>query len=97
MKYIITLAFILGFGGIAAAQDKVKVAPDRTKTLSTTNGRFVFGQISDFRSDQYMLDTQTGRLWQIVERTDEKGVSTGRVLQVVPFVSVEGKLFLLPE
>ncbi len=80
----------------ANAQEKNKVAQDQQKTLGSANGRFVFGQISDFRSDQYMLDTQTGRLWQIVERTDEKGTTTGRVLQVVPFYSVDGKLGLLP-
>lgn len=97
MKHFLLLVLVLAFMGSASAQDKMKVAPDRTKTLSATNGRFVFGQISDFRSDQYMLDTQTGRLWQIVERTGEKGGSSGPVLQIIPFVNTEGKLFLLPE
>lgn len=84
------------FVGVANAQEKIKVAQDQQKTLGSANGRFVFGQISDFRSDQYMLDTQTGRLWQIVERTDEKGSSAGRALQVIPYVSVDGKFGLLP-
>lgn len=26
-------------------------------------GRFVLGQLSGFRRDQYLLDTQTGRVW----------------------------------
>lgn len=30
------------------------------------SGRYTFGQISSFRSDQYMLDTQTGRVWKMV-------------------------------
>lgn len=32
------------------------------------NGRYVFMQLSDMRRDQYMLDTQTGRLWNIVNQ-----------------------------
>ncbi|MFC1532968.1 hypothetical protein ACFL7M_06345 [Thermodesulfobacteriota bacterium] len=35
--------------------------------LSSENGRFVFGQISDSRKDKFMLDTYTGRLWRISE------------------------------
>lgn len=34
--------------------------------LSAPGGRYVFGQISPFARHQYMLDTQTGRLWQVV-------------------------------
>ena len=35
-------------------------------SLSAPGGRFVFGQISTLGRDQFMLDTQTGRLWQFV-------------------------------
>lgn len=35
------------------------------KVLSQPGGRFAFGQISSARVDQYMLDTATGRLWQL--------------------------------
>jgi hypothetical protein len=31
--------------------------------LQNSGGRFVFGQVSLMRSDQYLLDTQTGRMW----------------------------------
>lgn len=34
--------------------------------LSATGGRFVYGQVSAFGRDQFMLDTQDGRLWRIV-------------------------------
>lgn len=34
-----------------------------SSVLSASGGRYVFGQISQYRRDQYMLDTQTGRLW----------------------------------
>ena len=46
--------------------------------LSSQGGRFVFGQISDYRADQYMLDTQTGRLWQVVQDAD----STNRLREI---------------
>lgn len=36
------------------------------KVLSSEGGRYVFGQVSDARRDQYMLDTKTGRLWRVV-------------------------------
>ena len=34
--------------------------------LSAPTGRYVFGQINQMARDQYMLDTQTGRLWRIM-------------------------------
>ncbi len=60
---------------VAIAQDKAKNTTEKSRTLKASNGRFVLGQISDFRSDQFLLDTRTGRLWQSVEMTNEKGVS----------------------
>ena len=35
--------------------------------LCSRNGRFVFGQISDSGKDQFMLDSNTGRLWRVSE------------------------------
>ncbi len=58
----------------------IEVIPLQNKTLNTNNGRFVFGQISNARKDQYMLDTKTGRLWNIVTSKDR-----GKVLQVIPY------------
>jgi uncharacterized ParB-like nuclease family protein len=29
----------------------------------TSNGRFQLIQLSDMRADQYMIDTQTGKIW----------------------------------
>ena len=60
-------------------------------TLCSDSGRFVFGQISDSSKDQFMLDTQTGRLWRISE--------TGRIglfLQTVPYKSLDGEYRDLP-
>ena len=33
--------------------------------IAPAGGRFVFGQMSGSGADQYMLDTQTGRLWKL--------------------------------
>ena len=60
-------------------------------SLCSDQGRFVFGQISDSSKDQFMLDTQTGRLWRISE--------TGRIglfLQTVPYKSSDGTYTDLP-
>jgi hypothetical protein len=69
--------------------EPVEVITPQNKTLGSANGRYVFGQISQLRRDQYMLDTQTGRLWQVVQSKDES-----LVLQVVPYVQIDGKLRL---
>jgi len=60
---IMLMASFALFVAESNAADPVKVQPPANKTLSAENGRFVFGQISEFRRDQYMLDTKTGRLW----------------------------------
>ncbi|CAH1092829.1 hypothetical protein [Candidatus Nitrotoga sp. 1052] len=52
--------------------EPVEVKLPQQKMLSSPGGRFVFGQISDFRRDQFMLDTQTGRLWVKTVRTSPK-------------------------
>jgi hypothetical protein len=36
------------------------------QTLQSQGGRYAFGQVSDWNSDKYMLDTQTGKLWVMV-------------------------------
>ena len=78
------------------AADSVKVQPPLDKVLSSANGRFVFGQISEYRRDQYLLDTQTGRLWKVVLRklknpdgTDAPGDGY-EVLQIVSFIDENG-------
>jgi hypothetical protein len=88
---------------VASADEPVKVAPTKTKLLSSQNGRYVFGQISDFRSDQFLLDTATGRLWRIVLRKFKKsGGATDlaegyTILEPVAFVDEEGNEVLEPK
>jgi len=60
--------------------------------LSSSGGRFVFGQVSDSAKDQFMLDTYTGRLWKISERGD-----VGTFLKSIPYSNSDGKHSPVPE
>jgi hypothetical protein len=62
------------------------------KILSSGNGRYVFGQISDSGKDQFMLDTLTGRLWRIAESGD-----VGIFLRAVVYRNEDGKYSPVPE
>lgn len=102
MKFVpFSLALLISTNVLAA--DPVKVAPVATKMIGSENGRFVFGQISDFRADRFMLDTQTGRLYQLVVsvRRDEKGevIPNGEIeyLSPVPYRSAQGTLVMEPD
>jgi hypothetical protein len=59
--------------------------------LSTTQGRFAFGQVSDSSEDKFMLDTFTGRLWRLTKRTD-----IGLCLTSIPYRNAEGECAPLP-
>jgi len=74
MKRLALFTFLLlGFWGESAySQAANQHVP---KVLSSSLGRYVFGQVSDFRVDRFMLDTQTGRLW-VVSCTPLPGSST---------------------
>jgi nitrate/nitrite transporter NarK len=60
--------------------------------LSTAQGRFAFGQVSDSSDDKFMLDTFTGRLWRLSKRTD-----IGLCLTAVPYRSEDGECSPLPD
>ena len=76
----------LGLGGARQEQ------PVQQGVLSSDNGRFVFGQISDSSKDQFMLDTATGRLW----RVGESG-KIGMFLKAIPYRDKEGVCTCLPD
>jgi hypothetical protein len=65
--------------------------PPTGKVLTSTGGRYVFGQISDSSKDQFMLDTETGRLWRIGESSD-----VGTHLRAIPYRDEQGKVFPYP-
>jgi hypothetical protein len=60
IKYLLLFLFPICF-----SQGSPDIDDSASSVLSTPGGRFVFGQVSSFRKDQYMLDTSTGRLWVI--------------------------------
>jgi hypothetical protein len=62
------------------------------EVLSSENGRFVFGQISDSSKDQFMLDTATGRLWRIAETGE-----IGMYLRAIPYRDDEGEIYHIPK
>lgn len=66
MKKIYAFLASAMFCTVAFAADAIKVELPPQKILSSEGGRFVFGQVSDFRRDQFMLDTKTGKLWKVI-------------------------------
>ena len=91
----------LAIGMTAVFAEPVEVKPPQQKTLASTSGRFVFGQISDYRRDQYLLDTASGRLWQkVCAKSDEKSTSQDdcvAVLQIIPYVGTDDKWSVTPK
>lgn len=62
---------------LACTQVAAQVDINRSSVLAAPGGRYVFGQISEFARHQFMLDTQTGRLWQIICVTDAETPKPG--------------------
>lgn len=71
-KKTIPLVFFIMLSIAAFSQDSV------VGVLSSQGGRYVFGQISRMREDQFMLDTQTGQLWQMML------VGTNKAIRLCP-------------
>jgi hypothetical protein len=90
MNKVFVIAILLGaiFFSEIIAQEIVQ----KKEILSVEYGRFVFGQISEARRDQYMLDTKTGRLWQIVVNNEDV-----KSLQPVLYISLDGVKTIEPE
>ena len=89
---IITCIGLLIFSATCAAEEQRK-----KNVISSENGRFAFGQISDFRADQFMLDTKTGRLWQLVVSKPSDGSGENRLLQEVPYINMNGTISSEPK
>ena len=62
------------------------------RILSSAQGRYIFGQVSDSDKDKFMLDTFTGRLWRI----SESG-KIGIFLMPVTYRTADGEYTVLPE
>lgn len=85
---VITAAPVFAQFGITSPPPQI---PPSGKVLSSTGGRYVFGQISDSSKDQFMLDTHTGRLWRIGESSD-----VGTHLRSIPYRDEQGKVSSSP-
>ena len=94
---VLALSFFLLFGltqahaqfGLGGTPPQQKIEP---KSLSSENGRFVFGQISASSKDKFMLDTWSGRLWRIAESGE-----IGLFLRAVPYRLGDGEYAPLPK
>jgi len=86
MRSLLIAALLVA--SVAHAQE----APKRP-ALGSPNGRFVLGQIGEYASSQYLLDTQTGRVWEVVNMTDAKGANTGSGLRQVKFITSDGAIW----
>ncbi len=92
MKRTISTALLC----FAATTIQAQAAGQSFPALSAPGGRFVFGQVSDFQRDKFLLDTQTGRVWVMV-CTDDKAAQCWRGLQSVPFLDQNGAItFTVP-
>jgi len=65
------------------------------RVLASPNGRYVLGQISIVREDQFLLDTKTGRVWRIVVDPQTNVTLLEPVFYIYPFS--DGKIGVLPE
>lgn len=79
-----------------SSQSFAQAASGSKRGAGTKNGRFQLIQLSDFRRDQYLLDTETGHMWQPVCSKDEaNGVCNGYMYFTE--VLVEGVNFTVPQ
>lgn len=88
MKRLVGVALMVA--GTAALADTSYPAGT---AIGVAGGRYAMGQISSARHDQYMLDTQTGRLWIFVcmKKEDNIGTCGQMALQPVPYVDLQGQ------
>jgi hypothetical protein len=95
ISLILVAAAVMFFASPALAQfglgSQASSIPPTGKVLGCAGGRYVFGQVSDSSKDQFMLDTQTGRLWRIGESSD-----VGTHLRVIPYKDEQGKVSSCP-
>jgi hypothetical protein len=81
---------------LASNAQQPSTKPDvQARTLSSPNGRYVFGRLGDIRQDTFMLDTQTGRLWLL---TTSETLNGRLVLDPVLYVNIDSNEYtLLPK
>jgi hypothetical protein len=91
---MIKIIILIAAYAIAATATAQTPSPQNS-VLNAAGGRYVFGQISELRRDQYLLDTLTGRLWlQIcaVPRKDDPNQCAVSALQPIAFSDSKGNV-----
>ncbi len=66
-RTIIAVASFLVLTGSVQAQEA------EPKVIASPGGRYAFGQVNSVRADQFLLDTETGKMWRILTITDDSG------------------------
>lgn len=77
---------------VVAFSASAQTGMNNVTSLSAAGGRYAFGQISSQRIDQYLLDTQTGRLWRAICVNGDPSACRGIALQPVPYADQAGNL-----
>ncbi|WP_026852124.1 hypothetical protein [Geothrix fermentans] len=89
------LVALLAMTPLLGQAPKIKPASPPATQIETSvhqlAPRYQLIQLGEFRSDQYLLDTHTGRMWQMV-----KSKEGSMVLQMVPFIDPLDEQVLLP-
>jgi len=58
---------------------KISITPNPSDVKNYI-GRYKLKQISEYRRDQYLIDTETGKIWNVVSSEEH-----GQLLQAMPF------------
>lgn len=96
----LTFLLVMALGAMPATPTQAA----ESQVLNSSQGRYAFGQVSDYRKDQYMLDTQTGRLWRMTcvataadkNSKDKQGDCSFSALEMVPYIHGQNQYNVLP-
>jgi hypothetical protein len=86
LKFFIAVAFLL-----------CSSAFSQQANISSTNGRYAIGQISQSRQDQFVLDTQTGRVWRVTCKVANAPLCERFVLKAVGYGDETDSETVLPD
>jgi hypothetical protein len=98
-KLFMTSLLAVGSVSVFSQEAKPAARPNSPpQMLQAEGGRFVFGQVSEYRRDQFLLDTRSGRLWRIVTTKVGKPAEEQEVylLEPVRFIGADDKWTLEP-
>ena len=85
--FALLLCLDLQAPAVWAAEARQSADLQQYPALASAAGRYVFGQVSAKDEDKFLLDTQTGRLWRMVQKPNTSEV----FLLVIPYANTEWK------